>query len=154
MAFLLIAALPLAGIGWFIQKKNIRPLLSDSMSFDIKTDFLLSQNLDQVDVLMQGSSVALNNFHSQTLVDHLDPAYRFFNFSSWGLTMKNNREVLPVYIEQYRPKVVLMVSSHVDFEENVVPLCFCQGPQTIPQPALFSLFLYEALGFIDAHEAA
>lgn len=121
--FIVIAFLPFAAILLFFQSKGYQPILTDSISFDIKINEALAREMDQVDVLAMGSSICLNDLHSPTIQTHIGEQLSYYNFSSWGVTIDQSLTVLNVLLDRYHPKVVLMVSTSTDFESPKMNLC-------------------------------
>ena len=121
--FIAIAVIPLVLLLMFFKQKNIEPLFTDSLSFDVKVNEVIRRDFDTIDVLAQGSSICLNNLHSESVLEHLGGDYSFYNFAAFGLTMDHNLTALKVYLPRYHPKVVLLVSSSTDFEKSKMELC-------------------------------
>ena len=121
--FAFMGAIPLAGLYLVLTMTDIKPLLTDSVSFDYKADLIAEAKLEQVDVLCVGSSIALNNIGSKAMQEYLGKDYTYYNFSSWGLTMQDLNIILPVLLEKYQPKVVLIASGPMDFEQQKVGMC-------------------------------
>lgn len=114
---------PLLGLYLLFSAQNIKPLLTDSISFDAKADILRSMPAEQIDVLGIGSSIALNNLGSEALQKHLGTDYTYFNAASWGLTMRELRVMLPGLLSKYTPQVLILASGPMDFEAPKIQVC-------------------------------
>ena len=102
---------------------SYQPILTNSLSFDTKLNHILEKNLQKVDVMVHGSSIALNNFHSETFNSYLSEDLSFYNFSSWNLNMENNYLILDVFTQRFEPETVILPSCYEDFQAPVVQLC-------------------------------
>lgn len=95
----------------------IAPPLTGSLSFDEKLFYIAqAKKVAKVDVLAVGSSMTFNNLSSAQIANGL--SNKFINFSSWGLTIQQSSYLIKFLIPIYRPKVVIMVSSPMDFYRN------------------------------------
>ncbi len=121
--FVAIGSLPFVGMLVFFQWKGFEPILTESISFDIKLNEVKKRELGQVDVMAIGSSICLNDLHGPTLQAYLGEEVRYYNFASWGVTMGQNLTELQVFLRKYQPKVVLIVSTSTDFESPKMALC-------------------------------
>jgi len=94
------------------------PKITDRYSFNEKVfhfdDF-------ECDYLCIGSSMALNNFDSDEIVDELSTT-NYFNFACWGVKPTDNYFLLKVYLSKYNPKYIFFVSNVMDFLRPVYPL--------------------------------
>lgn len=106
-----------------LSVSSYQPILTNSLSFDTKLNHILSKDLKKVDVMVHGSSIALNNFHSETFDSYLSKDLNFYNFSSWNLNMENNHLILDVFTERFEPETVILPSCYEDFQQSVVQLC-------------------------------
>lgn len=111
-----IVVIALVSIFWALYRNDnlVAPPITGSLSFDEKI-FYISKNriLDKRDVIAVGSSMTLNNLASRIIIDEYSESY--FNFSSWGLTIKQAKYYIKFLLDIYNPRVVIMVSSPVDF---------------------------------------
>lgn len=76
-------------------KKKIElppPNLTDSFSYNEKL-FFLSQSDLKPEVIVLGSSMALNNINSNALIKRIK-SNRVLNLSSWGMNLKDDFELL------------------------------------------------------------
>ena len=90
------------------------PPISDSYSLNEKVEFLRKARKD-VSVFALGSSIALNNFHTQT-ARKLLKSDAFLNAASWGMNMQDSYLFLKVLQEIYHPDTVILIGSVPDFE--------------------------------------
>ena len=105
------------GISFFAAYKTgnlIAPPITGSLSFDEKLFFIAkTRPIDKIDVLAVGSSMTLNNLSSLPVVNGISD--KFINFASWGLSIKQSEYFIRFLVPLYRPKVVIIVSSPLDF---------------------------------------
>ncbi len=94
---------------------NPAPNLSNSYSFNEKMLFMKNSKTKKLDALAIGSSMSLNNLHSETIARQLGTK-SFINASSWGLNMKDNYRLLKVLNEIYHPNVLLVAANISDFQ--------------------------------------
>src|SRR3982751_6326885 len=73
------------------------PALSDSYSLNEKIEFLRTKEKD-IPILAIGSSIALNNLHSETIAKNIT-GKKFLNAASWGMNMGDNYSLLKVLYE-------------------------------------------------------
>jgi hypothetical protein len=98
-----------------ISKKDIpAPPLSDSYSLNEKIEFLRATRKD-AHVLAIGSSIALNNLHSETIAKRIQGSV-FLNTSSWGMNMGDNYALLKAIYDVYHPDTLIIASSISEFE--------------------------------------
>lgn len=90
------------------------PALSDSYSLNEKLEFLRSAKKD-AHVLAIGSSIALNNLHSETIANRIS-GNGFLNTSSWGMNMGDSYLLLKAICEVYHPDTLIVASSISEFE--------------------------------------
>ncbi|HSH64208.1 MAG TPA: hypothetical protein VLB84_00070 [Bacteroidia bacterium] len=90
------------------------PALSDSYSLNEKIEFLREAKKD-VPVLAIGSSIALNNLHSETVSKRIQGA-AFLNASSWGMNMGDNYAMLKALYDVFHPQTLIIASSISEFE--------------------------------------
>ena len=121
--FLTLAVIAITALIVFFNSKDIEPLLTGNIGFDVKIEKVKSLEIQQLDVLAIGSSICLNNLHSGTIMKHLGQDYSYYNFAAAGLTVDYMLMALKVFLPKYKPKVILIVSSPTDFEETKMELC-------------------------------
>jgi hypothetical protein len=98
-----------------ISKNDIpAPPLSDSYSLNEKIEFLRSAKKD-AHVLAIGSSIALNNLHSETISKRIHGSL-FLNAASWGMNMGDNYALLKAVYDIYHPDTLIIASSISEFE--------------------------------------
>jgi hypothetical protein len=98
-----------------ISKNDIpAPPLSDSYSLNEKIEFLRAAKKD-AHVLAIGSSIALNNLHSETIAKRIHGGI-FLNTSSWGMNMGDNYALLKAVYGVYHPDTLIIASSISEFE--------------------------------------
>jgi len=92
------------------------PILTSSISFDKKMQFLKDQNLKQVNVLAIGSSMTLNNLNSESIATNYKIDGKYLNLGAWGLQMSDILILTKYFVGKYSPKLVIISSSLTDFE--------------------------------------
>jgi len=90
------------------------PNLSDSYSFNEKMLFLKNTPKDEINVIGLGSSMALNNLHSKSIAGKYNS---YLNVGSWGLSMKDDFYLLKIIQNIYHPKIIILSSNIVDFQQ-------------------------------------
>lgn len=117
---LLCVTLSLIVVGAYVFKFKISksdipsPPLSDSYSLNEKIEFLRTTKKD-AHVLAIGSSIALNNLHSETIAKQFQGG-AFLNTASWGMNMGDNYSLLKTVYEVYHPDTLIIASSISEFE--------------------------------------
>lgn len=89
------------------------PLITNSSLFDYKMIEVQKQHLKAIKIMAAGSSCGLHDLSSTVMVRDFEGS--FYNFSSWGLQVSDQRRLLPPLVERYHPEVVLLCSSPWDF---------------------------------------
>lgn len=116
----LCIVLSLGVIGVYVFKYKISkndipaPPLSDSYSLNEKLEFLRATK-KEAQVLAIGSSIALNNLHSETIAKRIQ-GNTFLNASSWGMNMGDNYSLLKAIYDVYHPTTLIIASSISEFE--------------------------------------
>ncbi|MFK7921201.1 MAG: hypothetical protein AB8H47_04555 [Bacteroidia bacterium] len=118
LLFCLVAGLPILALSLLLQRFGVAPVLTESISYDLKLAFAAEQNAPHYDILSVGSSITLNNLHSQTLVEAFPAGVSYLNLASFNANIQNSHEILEIVIPYYQPQLVLMMSNHVDFESS------------------------------------
>ena len=90
------------------------PALSDSYSLNQKLQFL-RKNEKSAHILAIGSSITLNNLHSETVVNKLKTT-SYFNVASWGMNIEDDYLLLKVMHEVYKVDTIIIASSISEFE--------------------------------------
>ncbi len=97
---------------------NPAPNFSTSYSLNEKMLFLKKNKTSiKPEVLSIGSSMSLNNLHSETIVEYLKTK-NYLNSSSWGLNIKENYHMLKILVEIYKPKTVISAINLMDFQKS------------------------------------
>ena len=89
------------------------PILSDSISFDAKAYELRKLKLKQVDIIVVGSSIALNDLNSKIIKENFTQSY--FNFGVWNLQIGDDYPLLKHYIIKYKPRYIILPITMHDF---------------------------------------
>ncbi|MEL7342791.1 MAG: hypothetical protein AAGM67_20060, partial [Bacteroidota bacterium] len=116
LLFGIVVAVPLIPFVLLLPRLGLAPVLTDSISYDLKLGFLASQNDSSYDLLSIGSSINLNNLHSETLLEAFPAGATYLNLASFNTTISNSAQLLQSIVPRYRPNTVIMMSNHVDFE--------------------------------------
>jgi len=106
--------LALAAIGFL--GRSVPPKLSESLSFNMKARWL--RDVDRCDVLILGSSMALNNIDGPEL-ERLFPSWKVVNAGSWGLRISESRMIYADMARKCTPKVVVIPLFYGDFSHAV-----------------------------------
>lgn len=115
--FLLIFGL--VAMGYIVKYKITlndipAPHLSDSFSLNEKMEFL-RKNKKEANIIAIGSSICLNNIHSETIVEKYSPE-TYLNTSSWGMNMEDNYLLLKMLCEIHVPAQVIIASNISEFQ--------------------------------------
>jgi len=113
--FLLVSVFAFALFRMNRQGELVAPAFTGILSFDEKMRFMRNRTNLQCDVLVIGSSMALNNFHSETFLKQLPPGSTLLNTGVWGMKIAHTRDFVGLLLKLYRPKTVIMVSGLMDF---------------------------------------
>jgi hypothetical protein len=124
--FLFLISISIVSLFWIsINYPDVdlpAPNLSNSYSFNEKMLFMNGKNESKnLDVLAIGSSLALNNLHSLSVVKNFGTE-NFINASSWGLDIKSNFQLLKILHEVYTPEKLIMVVNLVDFQSKDISI--------------------------------
>jgi len=118
-------ALPIAifiGVIVIIYGSTV-PNLSNSISFNAKMLFIKEKEINtELDVLALGSSMTLNNVHSETIAGKFGPKY--LSISSWGQSIEQDFKLLKIFALRYRPKNLVISSNFMDFEDKPFKIKF------------------------------
>ena len=118
--FIILLLFALFCIEKILFSKKIYPIITNSVSFDVKSYFARDCEIDKVDILAFGSSMTLNNLNSQVFLSSLNNKFTFLNLSSWGIQLNEIDYLMKFYLKKYDPKLVILVSSIVDFDKPSV----------------------------------
>ncbi|MEL6588758.1 MAG: hypothetical protein AAFQ68_01685, partial [Bacteroidota bacterium] len=113
-----LVSLPIIPFLFLLPRLNLAPVLTDSISYDLKLGFLASQNASRYEVLSVGSSINLNNLHSETLLQAFPEGTTYLNLASFNASVKNSAQLLQGIVPRYRPSTIIMMGNHVDFESS------------------------------------
>jgi hypothetical protein len=116
LAALILIGLPASFLCWaYSQGRLVAPALTGNLCFDEKALFLHNRPDKQCDVLVIGSSMALNNVESQSLLKHLPAGTRLLNAGAWNMKIGQTRALLECLLGVYRPRIVILVCGPMDF---------------------------------------
>jgi hypothetical protein len=122
---LIVTGVPASFLYWAHYKgRLVAPALTGSVSFDEKVRFLRNTPSKQCDVLVIGSSMALSNIESQTILKHLPPGTRLLNAGAWSMKIGHIRAMLECLLGLYRPRAVIFVCGLMDFYRDPRPSQF------------------------------
>jgi len=105
--------IPIMGCFALFIHFGYKPLLTNSISFDAKIQYIAEKKVGQTDLMAIGSSITLNDLSSKVIKDSIAASY--FNFSCWGLQINDTKQLLIKYLPKYQPKYVVICSSLPDF---------------------------------------
>ena len=97
----------------FFYKSLPAPHISVSESFNEKARWLRKINNNNCDILVLGSSVALNNVDWSLISDLKNKS--IINTASWGLTIDESAKLLDVLTPICKPHTIVLVSYFGDF---------------------------------------
>ena len=90
------------------------PMITNSYSLNEK---LYRLPYGAIDIIAIGSSMTLNNLYSKSIINKFTNS-SYYNLSSWGLRFRDVNKLMPIYVEMYHPKRVIIVSNVIDFTEQ------------------------------------
>lgn len=100
-----------------VDVKYIPPVrVSNSVSFNDKIFFCHKKN---VNTLAIGSSMTLNNIHSESIVNFLK-SDSYLNMGSWGLCIEDVYVMLKEYAKVKMPETVFLTGSMEDFAKREI----------------------------------
>ena len=113
--FILITLLATGFFTWHNLSWNDlpAPYLSSNFHYNEKLRFIRNSEI-KPDVIYAGSSMALANFHSETLTENLGTDAHL-NFSSQGLTLEHFVPLLKIQTEIHRPHSVIFATNMYEF---------------------------------------
>ncbi len=114
------------------------PKISNNYSLNEKLFFF---NEFQANHLTIGSSVALNNIHSEELIQ-VTKNENYLNLASWGMKMSDNFCLLKVYFKNNNASVIFLASSIIDFTNSGVKLTRDQIDGRISNPNFYLKSFY------------
>jgi hypothetical protein len=98
----------------FFQERLPPPHLSSSVSFNEKARWLKEHLNGRCDVLVIGSSMALNNVDSGELAA-IYPGQTIINAASWGMSIEESDAMLKAIIPLCEPKTIILPTNYPDF---------------------------------------
>ena len=107
------------------------PAISGNVCFDEKVRFLRNSPTKQCDVLVIGSSMALNNIDSEAMLKHLPPGTRLLNAGAYNMKISQTRALLDCLLAVYRPRNVIFVCGLMDFNKTPGPTQFFDASEVI-----------------------
>ncbi len=96
--------------------------LSNSYSFNEKMTFL-KENKTEVEIMAIGSSMSLNNLHSESIVDVFS-TNSYINTSTWGANMEEIYNFLKITYPYFKPNTILLCSNMYDYMESIKTIRF------------------------------
>jgi hypothetical protein len=122
---LVVIAIPASFLCWaHSQGRLVAPALSGNVCFDEKVRFLRNRPSKECDVLVIGSSMALNNIDSEAMLKHLRPGTRLLNAGAWNMKIGQTRALLECLLQVYRPRSILFLCGPMDFYLTEFPSDF------------------------------
>lgn len=89
--------------------------LTSNLSFNEKHSFLRSALRTKPDLIVAGSSMALNNLSGDDLASELPDHPRILNIGAFSLKMSDTRRWLRAVLDATHPKKVIVVTGMMDF---------------------------------------
>ena len=117
-ALVLISCCIYFSLSILIKEIYNEPILTSSVSFDMKMKFLKNQNRKHVNILAIGSSMTLNNFNSDVLDSNFEISEEYLNLGAWGLQITDILNISKYFIPKYTPKLIIITTSLTDFEND------------------------------------
>jgi hypothetical protein len=125
LAALVVVGGPASFLYWaYSQGRLVAPAFTGNVSFDEKVRFLRNSSSKQCDVLVVGSSMALSNLESQTMLKHLPKGTRLLNVGAWSIKVGHIRAMLECLLGVYRPDRIILVCGLMDFYRDPRPSQF------------------------------
>jgi hypothetical protein len=119
LAALLVVGAPALFFFWaYSQGRLVAPALSGNVCLDEKVRFLRNSPTKQCDVLVIGSSMALNNIDSEAMLKHLPLGTRLLNAGAYNMKISQTRALLECLLAVYRPRSVILVCGLMDFNKT------------------------------------
>ena len=105
---------------FFINNYNFDDLpslpISNSYTLNEKIKFLHDKE-NNPKILSIGSSMTLNNLDSELIIQKFN-SNSYLNLSSWGVSMKDNFDLLKIITVQSKPKFIILACNILDFHNN------------------------------------
>lgn len=91
------------------------PRISSSESFNEKARWLRNNLNKGCDIVIVGSSMALNNVDGYSIKINF-PGYSVINIASWGLNISESRKLLSQVTKKCKPKLIVYSAFYADFD--------------------------------------
>jgi hypothetical protein len=122
---LVVIGAPASFMYWaYSQGRLVAPAITGNVCFDEKVRFLRNSPSKQCDVLVVGSSMAVANIESQTMLKHLPQGTRLLNAGAWNMKVGHTRAMLECLLGVYRPDRIILVCGLMDFYRDPRPSQF------------------------------
>ena len=109
--FLLIALIGLFSLG--IDRNHLpAPRITSSISLNEKIAWAKKRPPETCDVIILGSSVALNNIDGNKISKKFHPTT---NLAAWGLSVRDSASFMKIFLESCKPKQIVYLFSYGDF---------------------------------------
>jgi hypothetical protein len=108
----------------YSQGRLVAPALSGNVCFDEKARFMRNRASKQCDVLVIGSSMALNNIESEAMLKQLPPGTHLLNAGAWNMKIGQTRAFLECLLRVYHPRNVIFLCGPMDFYLTEFPSQF------------------------------
>jgi hypothetical protein len=129
---LAVLAIPASFFCWAnTQGRLVAPALSGNVCFDEKLRFLRNRPSKECDVLVIGSSMALNNLDSEAMLKHLPQGTQVLNAGAWNMKIGQTRALLESLLRIYRPRIVIFVCGPMDFYLTPFPAQFFDPSEVV-----------------------
>jgi hypothetical protein len=114
------ALLFLAGTGALLRERSRQGLLpplplTGSISFDEKAAFVRDALSGQHDVIVAGSSMALNNFASDVFSEEMPGHPAVLDIGAWSMKIADTRRWLNRVLQYQQPRRVILLTAPMDF---------------------------------------
>lgn len=99
------------------------PNLSNSLSFNAKMLFIKEKKMSSnLKVLVVGSSISLNNIHSEAITKSFSSEY--LNTASWGQRIADDYKLIKIFEPRFKPETIIISSNYMDFQKEWSKLKF------------------------------
>lgn len=102
---------------YFFNGAMPAPRISSSESFNEKARWLKTNLNNGCDIVIVGSSMALNNVDGSTIKSNF-PSYSVINIASWGLNISESRQLLLQVTKKCKPKLIIYSAYYADFDSQ------------------------------------
>jgi hypothetical protein len=119
--FIILITIILSGAFYYFYKIGgddlPAPNLSNSISFNEKIDFIKDKDLSKIEYIVLGSSMALNNIDSETMVKYCGE--NFLNLASWGFKISDSNQFVGNLINYFpNLKTVILSTNLMDYSDK------------------------------------